>query len=70
MAATFRFDRRWPFPCSAEALWALLERVDEYPCWWPFPLTQPTELCGYLVVLQRKVRTVRGGGGVSVWRGR
>lgn len=36
MAATFRFDRRWSFPCSAEHLWAVLERVDEYPCWWPW----------------------------------
>jgi hypothetical protein len=36
MAATFRFDREWPFPCSADHLWALLERVDEYPVWWPW----------------------------------
>jgi hypothetical protein len=36
MAATFRFDRRWSFPCSAEDLWAVLERVEDYPSWWPW----------------------------------
>lgn len=36
MAATFRFEREWPFPCSAAELWAVLERVEEYASWWPW----------------------------------
>jgi hypothetical protein len=34
VAAPFRFDRTWWFPVSPEQLWAVLNRVDQYPSWW------------------------------------
>ncbi|MDQ3757816.1 MAG: SRPBCC family protein [Actinomycetota bacterium] len=36
MGDLFELDRTWSFPCSAEALWATLERVDLYTSWWPW----------------------------------
>ena len=36
MPGLFVFDRSWMFPCSADELWAALERVDDYTSWWPW----------------------------------
>jgi len=34
VAAPFQFDRTWWFPVPPEQLWAVLNRVDQYPTWW------------------------------------
>lgn len=31
----FHFDDRWSLDAGVDAVWAVLERVDEWPQWWP-----------------------------------
>lgn len=34
-SAPFHFDDRWIVDAGIESVWAILERVDEWPGWWP-----------------------------------
>ena len=34
-SAAFHFDERWIVDAGIESVWAVLERVDEWPGWWP-----------------------------------
>ena len=34
-SAAFHFDDRWIVDAGIESVWAILERVDEWPGWWP-----------------------------------
>ncbi|WP_424214676.1 SRPBCC family protein [Streptomyces sp. BI20] len=35
MSDLFRFRAHWTLAVSPERVWAVLERVEEYPQWWP-----------------------------------
>ncbi|HHX48070.1 MAG TPA: hypothetical protein GX718_11980, partial [Brevibacterium sp.] len=34
-SALFHFDERWIVDAGIESVWAVLERVDQWPEWWP-----------------------------------
>lgn len=34
-SAPFHFDDRWIVDAGTESVWAVLERVDQWPGWWP-----------------------------------
>lgn len=34
-SAPFHFDDRWTVDAEPEAVWAVLEKVDDWPKWWP-----------------------------------
>lgn len=34
-SAPFHFDDRWIVDAGIESVWAVLERVDQWPGWWP-----------------------------------
>lgn len=34
-SAPFHFDERWIVDAGIESVWAVLERVDQWPEWWP-----------------------------------
>ncbi|SDS85174.1 Polyketide cyclase / dehydrase and lipid transport [Brevibacterium siliguriense] len=34
-SAPFHFDDRWIVEAGIESVWAVLERVDQWPQWWP-----------------------------------
>jgi uncharacterized protein YndB with AHSA1/START domain len=34
-SAPFHFENRWTVPADAKAVWEVLEKVEQWPQWWP-----------------------------------